>query len=224
MLLTTKDDVPCRSRFVRYTIFVCFAIEKVLKNSLDEIRKIRYCSLIGIFEVFFTDMMFHKFSTLFAFIVVVTAGCNCQNGGTQPVNPFAQNRQTIPPPATFSSQDSYLGQTPGTYIPQTPATTYPPSAPESSVGAADTTVSNSEKATLFSAAETESGWSAVETASTSHTAFQAMEAKANSGSTADMSESLIVGTSQVVTTISEDSPPATTPAEQQLLYSGGYTE
>ena len=169
-------------------------------------------------------MMFHKFSVLFASVVFVAVGCNWQNGGTQPSNPFAQNRQTVPPPATFSSQDSYLGQMPGTYIPQTPAMTFPTSAPASPASTADSAVNDSEKATLFSTAETESGWSAVETASTSNTAFQAMEAKSSSGSSADASESLIVGMSHLVTTISDDSPPAAAPPESQLLYSGGYAE
>ena len=159
-------------------------------------------------------MMFHKFSVLFVSIVFAAIGCNCQNGGTQPSNPFAQNRQTVPPPATFSSQDSYLGQTPGTYIPQTPATTFPSSAPVPSAQT-DAAVNNGEKATLFSATETESGWTAVETASTNNTAFQAMEAKVSSGSPLDASESLVVGTSHVVTTISEDSQSAAVPAETQ---------
>jgi hypothetical protein len=37
-------------------------------------------------------------------------------------------------------------------------------------------------------------------------------------------ESFIVGTSQVVTTVKDDSAPAATPAEPQLLYSGKYAE
>ena len=178
-------------------------------------------------------MMFHKLSiefALFLALVFAVAGCNCQNGGTTPLNPFAQNRQTIPPPATFSSQDSYLGQTPGTFIPQTPATTFPSSAPVSAAESTAPTVSDGERATLYSAAETDSVWSAVETASTSNTAFQAMEAKVGSGSTlgngnlADSSESLVVGTNSFVTTVSDGTQPAAAQPEQQLLYSGGYTE
>ena len=168
--------------------------------------------------------MSHKFSVLFVSFVFIASGCNSQSGREKPINPFAQNRQTVPPPATFSSQDSYLGQMPGTYVPQTPATIFPSSAPVSPVQPVDSAVSAGDKATLFSSAETESGWSAVETASTSNTAFQAMEAKASSGFSADTPESLVVGTSHVVTTISEDSQPAAVPTESQLLYSGGYTE
>ena len=56
---------------------------------------------------------------------VVLIGIGCRSNGQQPSNPFAANRQTAPPPATFSSQAAYLGQTPSIYIPQTPATVYP---------------------------------------------------------------------------------------------------
>ncbi len=48
----------------------------------------------------------------------------CKSAGN-PSNPFAMDRQTVPPPATFSYQAAYLGQTPGTYNPQQPATVYP---------------------------------------------------------------------------------------------------
>lgn len=51
------------------------------------------------------------------------AGCRSSSGKTS--NPFAMDRQTVAPPATFSNQPSYLGQTPGGYTPQAPATVYP---------------------------------------------------------------------------------------------------
>ena len=151
-------------------------------------------------------------------------GCNCQSGGTKPSNPFAQNRQTVPPPATFSSQESYLGQTSGIYIPQTPATVFP--SLSESVQSTDFSVNNGEKATLFSAAENVPDWTAVEMASTSQTAFQAMEAKTGSssvamGSSADVAESLAVETSHVVTTITDETQPAAVLSEPQLLYPGG---
>jgi hypothetical protein len=85
---------------------------------------------------------------------------------------------------------------------------------------------SSEKATLFTTTGKESGWTAVEVAATNQTAFQAMETKANAasaigtGNPADTSESLIVGTSHVVTTVTDESSPETVPP----LYSGKYAE
>ena len=191
------------------------------------------------FDVFdyFPDMMFHKFSALlvsFSF-VVLTTGCNCFNDQAKPTNPFAQNVQTVPPLATFSSQDSYLGQTPGTFVPQTPATTFPsgsvspaqPAGTPSDISLSDA-VNSGEKATLFTPAGNESGWTAVEVAATSQTAFQAMEAKVKSasllGSSADADESLVVGASHIVTTIMDESQSATALPEPQLLYTGQYAE
>jgi hypothetical protein len=85
-------------------------------------------------------------------------------------------------------------------------------------------------ATLFTATEKETGWLPVEVASTSYTAFQAMDAKVNSASSigsgiqTDTPESLIVGTSHVVTTITDESQPMAVLTEPQRLYSGKYTE
>ena len=177
-------------------------------------------------------MQFRKFFPSFLLVSIVFAlGCNCSSSGTKPSNPFAQNQQTVPPPATFSSQDSYLGQTPGNFVPQTPATTFPNSSAPLGDSLPQSNVTNgSEKATLFSAAEKEAGWTAVATASTSQTAFQAMEAKSNPVSSVgssiptDASESLIVGTTHVTTTITDDSQSAPALTEPQLLYSGGHTQ
>lgn len=58
------------------------------------------------------------------FSVVATG---CKSSGNKMSNPFAKSSQTVPPPATFSHQSSYLGQTPGGYTPQVPATVYPQS-------------------------------------------------------------------------------------------------
>jgi len=172
-------------------------------------------------------MNLSKFSVslvLFSFAVVLAG---CQSNNTKPSNPFAQNSLTVPPPATFSSQDSYLGQTPGTYVPQTPATTFPSSAPPSPPQSAITypnSVTSAEKATVFSPAEKESGWAPVSMTTTSQTAFQAVEAKvaANESGIPAGSESLIVGTSHFVTEITDES--ATLHEPLVLLYSGQYAE
>lgn len=74
-------------------------------------------------------------------IVFLASGClyssGCKSrGSSQPANPFAIDRQTAPPPATFSHQTSYLGQSPTTiYAPQGPASTYTPSAAPSPIPA-----------------------------------------------------------------------------------------
>jgi hypothetical protein len=177
--------------------------------------------------------MFCKKLALLALFSSVVFLVGCKSGGTQPSNPFAQNLQTIPPPATFSSQDSYLGQTPGSFVPQVPASTFSPSgtaAPTSPVS--ETNANAGEGATLFaSAGKGDSGdtaWVPIDVASTSNTAFQAMDAKVNStqsagGTQTDAPTSLVVGTSHVVTTIVDEAQPATTLSEPQtLLYSGGY--
>lgn len=170
----------------------------------------------------FTTMTFDKLLILFSSIVFM-AGCNCSNSGSQPSNPFASNLRTVPPPATFSSQDSYLGQTPGTYIPQTPATTYPAGSLASADSVLLSNATNGEKATLFAATEQDSGWTATETALTSQTAFQAMETKVNSSpvNSAD-GESLTVSTTPAVTTIKDDSQSTATGSSS--VYSGGFTE
>ncbi|MDR0336168.1 MAG: hypothetical protein LBI18_03660 [Planctomycetaceae bacterium] len=65
-----------------------------------------------------------RFMILVFFFGVLFVGCKSRENN-QLSNPFALHRQTAPPPATFSHQAAYLGQTPSTYVPQLPATTYP---------------------------------------------------------------------------------------------------
>ena len=173
-------------------------------------------------------MTFQKFFVLLVLCSFVVVLAGCRSNGTKPTNPFAQSSLTVPPPATFSSQESYLGQTPGTYIPQTPATTFPasPSTPSSQSATTYSNTENStEKATLFSAAEKEPDWTPVAMTTTSQTAFQVMEAKVaatGAGIPTEAPESLIVGTSHVVTAITDES--AALPEPQLLLYSGQYAE
>jgi len=179
---------------------------------------------------------------LLSFVIFLTG---CQNGGTQPSNPFAQN-QTIPPPATFSSQELFLGQTPGAFVPQTPAATFPQpgsvppiqvpptqptTPPPADIPFSDATNNSAgEGATLFAAGRETSGdtgWAPVAVAATSQTAFQAMDEKVNtasagSGFQLDTPETLVVGTSHVVTTIVDET--ATLSEPQLLLYSGRYVE
>lgn len=168
--------------------------------------------------------MMYKASILFVLFSFAVFSVGCKNNGATPANLFAKNSQTVPPPNTFSSQGAYLGQTPGTYIPQTPATTFSPSVPVSSAQPATTPVSSNEKATLFTTAPKETDWTPVAMVPTSQTAFQAMEAKVNSAPAtwnAGSPESLVVGTAYAVTTITNESqpePPLTEPP--LLLYSG----
>jgi len=179
-------------------------------------------------------MNIHQLSFLLFLFSLVVFLVGCQNKGSQPSNPFAHNLQTVPPPATFSSQESYLGQTPGgSYVPQTPATTFPTSPTQSVTPLSDTTTSTNvsgEKATLFTAATApaqETGWAPADVTPTSQTAFQAMDSRVTSSSpatTLGAPESLIVGTSHVVTTITDDSQPAATLTEPATLYSGRYAE
>ena len=175
---------------------------------------------------------------LFSFVIFLTG---CKSGGTQPSNPFVQNL-TVPPPATFSSQESYLGQTPGVFVPQPQASTFPPSEsisptqPATTTPPADMPFSNvtnnnvGDGATLFAATGAETSWTPVEVATTSRTAFQAMDAKVDLGSSVvgsqtGVPESLIVGASHVITTIVDESQPATSLTEPQvLLYSGQYAK
>jgi hypothetical protein len=72
-------------------------------------------------KIFF---QFFQLIVLTLFFGVLLVGCKSSDKN-QPSNPFALNRQTAPPPATFSHQAAYLGQMPNTYVPQIPATTYP---------------------------------------------------------------------------------------------------
>ena len=188
------------------------------------------------FLTFVAEMKFPTLLVLSVLFLFVVLSAGCRNGSAKPSNPFAQ--KTVPPPATFSSQESYLGQTPGSYVPQTPAATFPSSPTQpvmpSNIPLSDATGStvSGEKATLFAATK-ESGWTPVDVASTSQTAFQVMEAKVHSVSSNDngilktatgVPEALVVGTSHVVTTITDESQPAATLTEPQLLYSGKYTE
>jgi len=172
--------------------------------------------------------------------VILLAGCK-GGSGSQPSNPFAQNL-AVPPPATFSSQESFLGQTPGSFVPQTPASIFSPSgavSPTQPTTPAPANIpfsdaaNNSESeqgATLFTATEKETGWLPIDMASTNQTAFQALDAKVGSGNIAngfptDTPESLIIGTSHVITTIVDESQPTTLTEPQTLqLYSGGYTQ
>ena len=178
-----------------------------------------------------SKIKFLTLPVLFAFVVVSPG---CQNCASQMSNPFAQSAKTVPPPATFFSQESYLGQTPGNYIPQTPAVVFPSSdslAPTQPIPAppatplSEATNNTGDGATLFAASEfatseNTTDWTPIDVATTSHTAFQAMEAKANAAVSTNF-ESLVVGASHFVTTITDESDtPLTEP--QQLLYSGGY--
>ena len=191
---------------------------------------------------FHTAMKFHKLSALLVLFSSFAFLLGCKSGVTQPSNPFVQNLQTVPPPATFSSQESYLGQTPGSFVPQPPASTFQPSGlapptqltepPPASIPLPDAANNGTgEGATLFATAGKEtagdSGWVPVSVPTTSRTAFQAMDAKVNPASSASVvqanaSESLIVGTSHVVTTIVDEA--ATLSEPQTLLYSGGYEQ
>lgn len=64
-------------------------------------------------------------SCFFALMLFVAFSLGCRSQGTQPVNPFAMDRQTIPAPATYSYQQSILGQQSSSYQPAAPASTYP---------------------------------------------------------------------------------------------------
>ena len=174
-------------------------------------------------------MMISKFSALFILLSITLFSLGCQNSGTKSSNPFAQNLRTVPPPATFSSQDAYLGQMPGNYTPQTPATTFQTqgAVPTTQSAVTPATVmptqgNTNTQATVFAAAEKETDWTPVPMRETSLTAFETMDAKVTNtgGSLAGTSESLIVGASHVVTTIADESLPETLTEPQLLLYSG----
>ena len=168
--------------------------------------------------------MMYKASILFVLFSFSIFSVGCQNRGANPSNPFASNLQTVPPPSTFSSQGAYLGQMPGAYIPQTPATTFPSSVPAPSTQPATTSANSGEKATLFTpAAEKDADWTPVAMVPTSQTAFQAMDAKVNSAAdtgSGGTSESLVVGTAYAVTTITDESQPEPLTEPPLLLYSG----
>jgi len=199
--------------------------------------------LTCVFYISLAEMKISQLTLLVLFSSIVFL-VGCQNKGSQPSNPFAQNLRTVPPPATFSSQESFLGQVPGSYVPQTPAETFPTSSTQPITHTQPITQSNTvdnntsgEKATLFNPVATaptqETGWTPADVAPTSLTAFQAMDQKNNSISSNDnsilaitsgVSESLVVGTSHVVTTITDDSSPTANLVEPSPLYSGRYAE
>lgn len=190
-------------------------------------------------------MAFRKLLAPLVLFSLVAFLAGCKSGSTQPANPFAQSLQTVPPPSTFSSQESFFGQAPGsgTFAPQPPASTFPPSgtvtptqptaSPPAAIPFSDAANPNAseQRAALFTAATTEAstftGWAPVEITSTNQTAFQVMEAKdkavPSGGISADTPESLVVGTSLIVTTITDESVPATL-SEPLTLYSGQYAE
>ena len=79
------------------------------------------------------------------------------------------------------------------------------------------------------AAQSESGWTAAEVTLTNQTAFGAMDASSNPTSSfgsgvMNASESLVVGTSHIVTTVTDGTQSVASLNEQQSLFSGGYTE
>ena len=213
---------------MRYTVTVRLMrlIPKTLWTQFAEFVIVRF----SIFVFPDTAMKFRKFSALPVLLIVFAMGCDCLNSGTRPSNPYAQNPQIVAPPSTFSSQEMYIRQQSESYVPQTPASTFPASEPAqtlSDVPLSGTVNNSSEKASLFTPEKKESDWTAVDVAASNQTAFQAMEAKvytASGGTPADTSEALIVGTSLVVTTITDESSSAPGLPEPALLYSGKLTE
>ncbi|MCL2006375.1 MAG: hypothetical protein FWG73_09510 [Planctomycetaceae bacterium] len=146
-------------------------------------------------------MTLDKFLIVLIVFSLTSTGCNCPSSQCSLPNPFAQTAKTVAPPATFSSQESYLGQMPGNYVPKTPAATFPPvtTTPPPAVGQISPTPTISQSA-----------WSSAEVQATNQTAFQAMDAKLNadtsasSGLSAHTAESLAVGSTYTVTTISDE--------------------
>lgn len=66
----------------------------------------------------------------FASAVALSAFSGCKSSCLSGLsNSLTTDRQTVAPPATFSHQQAYLGQTSGSYVPQSPATVYGPTAP-----------------------------------------------------------------------------------------------
>jgi len=227
--------------FVGYTVIGCTVVcfwrwTKILWTKRP---KFAIVPLRGIIDSV-TDMILPNFPLLWVLFVlaVFAAGCSGQGNHAQPSNPFAQNLKTVPPPATFSSQESYLGQTPGSFIPQTPATTFSSHSPGSASSAqpgvppSDAALSGSgtaggEKATVFTSSEQETAWAPAAVAATSQTAFQAVQAKVDPDSPGNAtlvggSETLIVGASHTVTTITDESQPAPALSTPQPLYSGNF--
>ncbi|MDR3183633.1 MAG: hypothetical protein LBT89_12085 [Planctomycetaceae bacterium] len=159
--------------------------------------------------------------------VVVCFSIGCKSSNQVPSNPFAVNR-TVPPPATFSSQEAYLGQSPLILPPQTPASVFPGAA---AAPPANTTLppltsaaenAAPEAATLFQSANVqpsnqeippEPEWSPANVAVTSQTAFQNLETKTNTVSYQDGSGTLktvsettqnpVTSSSQIVTEIKD---------------------
>ena len=198
-----------------------------------------------------TDIITHKFSAVLLFsCVALASGCNSTSGGGTPTNPFASNLQTVPPPATFSGQELFLGQVPGSFAPQVPATTFPTSGttpatqpetpPPSNVSFAGTenagAQNNADGASVFMITPSESGWAPVEINATSKTAFEATDARMRADSSpfggtmpvgampTNSAESLVVGTSHIVTTITDSTQSVASLPESQSLFSGGFTE
>jgi hypothetical protein len=110
---------------------------KLLENALDFFFGNRYRPSGTVFVVIVRNVwdiimkygkMFFRVAVQITILAVIlsslTVGCKNRGNG-QPSNPFAMNRQTAPPPATFSHQTQYLGQTPNGYVPQLPVTPYP---------------------------------------------------------------------------------------------------
>lgn len=94
-------------------------------------------------------------TALFAAGILSNVGCKSRGG--QPSNPFAMDRQTAPPPATFSHQQLYMGQQPGAaYTPQIPATTYPTTVPTTTAPATTLPVTPLPSTTAPSASGTSS--------------------------------------------------------------------
>lgn len=192
-----------------------------------------------ILGISFIKMRLLTLPVLFS-LIILSPGC--KNGASKPSNPFAQNLQTVAPPATFSSQDLYLGQTPGSYILQTPASAFPssgtysptqPATMPSNILPSEATGHTSSAATRLDSTEKQSDWSPVDVVSTSQTAFQAMDAKVKSTLSSEsgmvktvsgISESWVVGSSHIVTTIAAESPSADLSEPQQLLYADKYAE
>ncbi|MDR0870908.1 MAG: hypothetical protein LBN39_08965 [Planctomycetaceae bacterium] len=170
----------------------------------------------------------------FFFIICIVLGfAGCRSDGRQPLNPFAMNRQqTAPPPATFSSQAAYLGQTPSVYVPQSPATVYPGAVTPGTTSPVGAPLPNSAVPPTAEAApmeKTAAAWtpapavaaewnapnvsSDVPIAETRQTAFQNLESKTNTIATVSADgtqtaltvqpEKLAVSSAQTVTKIAE---------------------
>jgi hypothetical protein len=181
---------------------------------------------IPVLPLTFMTMPLHKLLIVTACLVIALG---CKSNTATPKNPFAWSR-TVPPPATFSSQESYLGQSSIVLTPQSSATLFQsqppvtqPSAPapipaNMPLPSATPSASTEPAATLFQAstktdATPEPEWSPANVAVTSQTAFQNLETKANTVSFQDqfgnvktgteMSPSAINSSGQIVTEITD---------------------